>query len=161
ELPSDLLLALLAGKHAAVRATGMRLLGNLHEAELSNRPELLFAIATSEHADLRESVRPLIGRAARARSELAAELGDLLLERLRFAAEKELHAFVADLLRRELSGYLRSLPSPEVLRLLRSRFAHAQELGGELLSTNVPPEGIEIADLVKLNDHEILAVRKA
>jgi hypothetical protein len=106
-------------------------------------------------------VRPLILRGTSARSELAAELGSLLLERLRFAADKELHALVADLLRQELSSYLRSLPPGEVLRLLRSRFAHAQELGGELLVTNVPPATIEIAELVKLIDHEIRAVREA
>jgi len=158
ELPSDLLMALLGGKHAAVRATGMRLLSNLSDGELSSRPELLLALATSEHADLREAVRPLVERGLRARSELATELGSLLLDRLRFAAEPELHAFVADLLRRQLPYHLNSLPAGEVLRLLRSRFAHAQELGGELLRTNVPPEAIEIADLVKLVDHEIRAV---
>jgi hypothetical protein len=161
ELPSELLMALLAGKNPAVRATGMRLLGNLGEAELAQRPELLFALATSEHADLRESVRLLIGSAARARHELAVELGNLLLQRLRFAAEKELHAFVADLLRHELARHLRSLPPAEVLRLLRSRFVRAQELGGELLATNVPAESIELSDLVKLIEHEIRAVREA
>ncbi|HEY3256661.1 MAG TPA: hypothetical protein VGJ91_22040, partial [Polyangiaceae bacterium] len=161
ELPSDLLMALLGGQHAAVRATGMRLLVNLGDTELASRPELLLALATNAHADLREAVRPLIQRGTRARSELAAELGSLLLERLRFSAEKELHALVADLLRKELPGYLRSLPPGEVLRLLRSRFAHAQQLGGELLATNVPPDAIEIADLVKLVDHELRVVREA
>jgi len=161
ELPSDLLMALLRGKHAAVRATGMRLLGNLGDSELANRPELLLALATSEHTDLREATRPLVVRGTRARSELAVELGFLLLDRLRFAAEEGLHSFVADLLRQQLGDFLRSLPSGEVLRLLRSRFAHAQELGGELLRTNVPPDAIEIADLVKLSDHEILAVRES
>ena len=161
ELPSELLMALLGGKHAAVRATGMRLLGNLGDSELASRPELLLALATSEHADLRDAVRPLIRRGTRARAELLTELGSLLLERLRFAAGEGLHAQVAELLRQELSGHLRSLPPGEVLRLLRSRFAHAQELGGELLRTNVPPEAIEIADLVKLIDHEIRAVREA
>lgn len=160
-LPSDLLMALLAGKNAAVRSTGMRLLNNLSESELASRPELLFALATSEHADLRDAVRPLVGRAARARSELATELGNLLLERLRFADDKERHAFVAELLREQLPEYLRALPGAEVLRLLRSRFAHAQELGGELLRSNVPPDSIEIADLVKLIDHEIRAVRES
>jgi hypothetical protein len=160
-LPNDLLMALLSGKHAAVRATGVRLLGNLDDGELSSRPELLLALATSEHGDLREAMRPLIARGIRARAELAAELGTLLLDRLRFAAEEGLHAFVADLLRQQLGGFLRALPPGEVLRLLRSRFAHAQELGGELLATNVPPDAIEIADLVKLIDHEIRAVRQA
>jgi hypothetical protein len=161
ELPSDLLMALLSGKNSAVRATGMRLLNNLGDNELANRPELLFALATSEHGDLRDAVRPLVGRAGRVRSELSAQLGNLLLERLRFAADKELHSFVGDLLRQQLADYLRSLPPDEVLRLLRSRFAHAQELGGELLRTNVPPEVLDIADLVKLVDHEIRAVRES
>jgi len=160
-LPNDLLMALLGGKHAAVRATGLRLLGNLDDRELSSRPELLLALATSEHGDLREAMRPLIARGVRARAELATELGSLLLERLRFAAEEGLHTFIADLLRQQLAGFLGSLPPSEVLRLLRSRFAHAQELGGELLGTNVPPDAIEIADLVKLIDHEIRAVRQA
>jgi hypothetical protein len=161
ELPSELLMALLGGKHAAVRATGMRLLGIVGDSELGTRPELLLALATSEHADLRAAVRPLVERGVRARTELAAELGGLLLERLRFTADERLHAFVADLLRQQLQGFLRALPSGEVLRLLRSRFAHAQELGGELLRTNVPPETIEIVDLVKLIDHEIRAVRES
>jgi hypothetical protein len=161
ELPSELLMALLRGKHAAVRATGVRLLENLGDTELSTRPELLFALATSEHADLRQGARPLVERGVHARPELGAELGSLLLERLRFAAPDGLHAFVADLVRRQLPGYLRSLPSGEVLRLLRSRFAHAQELGGELLATNVAPDALDIADLVKLTDHEIRAVRES
>jgi hypothetical protein len=161
ELPSDLLMALLGGKHAAVRATGMRLLSNLGDSELASRPELLLALATGEHADVREAVRPLIERGLHARSALAAELGSLLLERLRFAAHEQLHAFVAQLLRHELAHYLRSLPAGEVLRLVRSRYAHAQELGGELLRTNVAPEAVEIADLVRLVDHELRAVRES
>jgi hypothetical protein len=160
-LPSDLLMALLGGKNAAVRATGMRLLGNLAEADLAGRPELLFALVTSEHSDLRESVRPVIGRAVRASTALAGQLGSLLLERLRFAADTEIHSLAAEVLRQQLADYLRRVPPAEVMRLLRSRFAHAQELGGELLRTNVPPEDIEIADLVKLVDHEIRAVREA
>jgi hypothetical protein len=161
ELPSDLLMALLSGKSMAVRATGMRLLSNLAESELANRPELLFALATSQHADLREAVRPLVGRVGRGRAELGAQLGNLLLERLRFAADKDLHSFLASLLRQQLSEYLRSLPPGEVLRLLRSRFAHAQELGGELLRSNVPAEALDLADLIKLVDHEIRAVRES
>ena len=161
EPPSDLLMALVNGKNVAVRATGMRLLGNLDERELAQRPELLFALATSEHVDLREAVRPLVGRAGRSGSTLGDQLGGLLVERLRFAADKDIHGFVADLLRQQLADYLRRLPSAEVLRLLRSRFAHAQELGGELLRSNVPPDALDIADLVKLIDHEILAVREA
>jgi hypothetical protein len=161
ELPSDLLMALLGGKEAAVRATGMRLLGQLSDGELSRRPELLLALASGEHADLREAVRPLVERGVRARPEFAAELGELLLERLRFAADPQLHGFVADLLRKQLTGFLQALSPSEVLRLLRSRFAHAQELGGELLRTNVPPDAIDIADLVKLVDHEIRAVRES
>lgn len=161
QLPSELLMALLRGKHAAVRATGMRLLGNLGDSDLASRPELLLALATSEHADLRDAVRPLIKRGTRARSELSAELGALLLERLRFAADEELHAVVADLLRQELASYLRRLPPGEVLRLLRSRFTHAQQLGGELLRSNVPPDAVDVADLVKLIDHELHAVRES
>lgn len=161
ELPSELLMALLAAKQAAVRATGMRLLGNLGDGELGSRPELLLLLATSEHADLREAVRALIARGLYARPELSAELGQLLLERLRFAADEALHTWIADLLRHELAAQLRSLPPGEVLRLLRSRFAQAQELGGELLATNVPADALEIAELVKLIDHESRAVREA
>lgn len=163
ELPSDLLMALLRGKHPAVRAIGSRLLANFSDTELSARPELLLTLATCEHPDLRDAVRPLIARGLRIRAELAAELGNALLERLRFAddGEGKLHAFIAALLREQLAGFLRGLPADMVLRLLRSRFAHAQELGGELLRTNVPPDALEIADLVKLSDHEIRAVREA
>jgi hypothetical protein len=161
ELPSDLLMALLGGKHAAVRATGMRLLGNLADRELASRPELLLALASSDHADLREAVRPLVARALPAAPELSETLGTLLLDRLRFAAAPELHSFVADLLRQQLGDFLRARPAAEVLRLLRSRFAHAQELGGELLRTNVPADAIELTELVKLVDHEIVAVREA
>ena len=57
---------------------------------------------------------------------------------------------------RSLRDYLRTLAPNEVMRLLRSRFPHAQELGGQLLRTNLPPEEIPIRDLVKLIDHEIL-----
>lgn len=160
-VPSDLLFALLSGENQAVRVVGMRLLSALGDGDLAERPELLFSLATSQHEDLRNSVKPIIGRVAPAYPGLAQALGGLLLERLRFKAEPQLHAFVAQLLESELADFLGSLPKEEVLRLLNSRFAHAQELGGKLLGRNVAPDALGIAEIVRLSNHEIRSVREA
>jgi hypothetical protein len=48
-----------------------------------------------------------------------------------------------------------------VLRLLRSKHAPAQELGGILLGRNVDPASLEVGEVARLASHEILSVREA
>jgi hypothetical protein len=64
-------------------------------------------------------------------------------------------------LREDLRDCLDVVPSETVWRLLRSRSAPAQEIGGVLLPTNVRVEDLSVSEIVKLADHEILSVREA
>lgn len=162
QLPQELLGALLRSRYPSIRGLGARLLGELPERALAEREALLVDLILSPYADLRDSIRPVVSRLARADARFAGELSRLLIARLLSPESFEgLHSHILRVLRGELMPTLKAVPKEVVLRLLRSKSGHAQELGGYLLADNVDPNELSVAEVARLASHEILSVRQA
>jgi len=161
-IPADLILAVLHASHETVRALGMRLLGELPEAVLATMDQLLVRLCTDTNADLRHASRPLVKRVAdghpAARDQIVAGLIEALLRR-RLAEDVPGHVLrvVVD----DLAGGHAGVDRDTILRLLASGSPHAQELGGLLLAKNLPPDALELDEIIALASHEILRVRQA
>jgi predicted DNA-binding WGR domain protein len=161
-LPEDLISALaVESKHASVRSLGIRLFGALPDKVLIDRTGLLLAFATSPLADQRGAIRPVLQRLA-AYPSFGEQVVPPLLAALMSKEEHEgVHGFVLSLLKTDLAAALGGVHKEAVLRLLRSKYAPAQELGGILLARNVDPATLEVAEVARLASHEILSVREA
>ena len=158
---SDVLFALLSAEHAGTRAAGVRLLEQLDDADLSQRSELLYNLATHKSEELRASVRPLIGRVAASSPEFARTIADLCMGGLRFKAEEGVHSSLLAILREELAAPLADVGKDDVLKLLRAKYSQAHELGGLLLERNIEPTQLSVHEIVRLASHDVLAVRRA
>ncbi len=160
--PDDLVMALLAAEAAAPRTIAVRLLGQLPDGELSQRPELLFSIATHEHADLRGALRPVLGRLATSQPAFAERFCAMLVEALCAGGLPDgVPTSLVALLREELLGALPKVDEDGIWRLLHSPLQQAKELGGVLLARDIDPSQLSIKQLVSLASHEILSVRQA
>jgi hypothetical protein len=161
-IPADLILAVLHSPHENVRAVGLRLLGELPEAALANMDQLLLRLCTDANADVRNASRPLVKRVAAgysaAQDKLVAGLIEALLRR-KLADDVPSH--VLRILVDDLADGHRKVDKDTILRLLASGSPHAQELGGLLLASNLPPDALEIDQIIALASHEILSVRRA
>jgi hypothetical protein len=161
-IPADLILAVLHSPHETVRAVGLRLLGELPDAALAAMDQLLLRLCTDANADVRNAGRPLVARIAAGfpatRDKLIAGLIEALLRR-KLAEDVPSHALRVVL--EDLAAGHRSVDKVTILRLLASGSPHAQELGGILLASNLPPDALEIDQIVALASHEILSVRRA
>jgi predicted DNA-binding WGR domain protein len=161
-IPADLILAVLHSAHENVRAAGMRLLGELPEAVLATMDLLLLRLCTDANADLRNASRPLVKRVADsypdARDKIVLGLVEALLRR-KLADDVPSH--VLRVLVDDLAGGHGTVDKETLLRLLASGSPHAQELGGILLAKNLPPDALELDEIVPLASHEILSVRRA
>ncbi len=160
-VPNDVLLALLNAENETAQATGVRLLEQLSDEELSQRSELLYSLATNEHDDVRETVSRLIGRVATAKSNFGDTMTALCLGGLRVKGGDGVHASLLAVLRDHLGDALAKLSKDEILKLLRATSQHAQELGGVLLGRHVDPADLNAKELVRLSSHSILSVREA
>ncbi|HEY0135962.1 MAG TPA: hypothetical protein VGB85_17875, partial [Nannocystis sp.] len=138
DLPEDLIAALaVESKHASVRSLGVRLFGSLPDAALLQRVNLLLAFATSGLADQRNAIRPVLQRLAGQPGFGDAIVPPLLITLLSKEAHEGVHSSVLALLKTDLGDALGSVHKDAVLRLLRSKYPAAQELGGILLGRNV------------------------
>ncbi|HEY8378810.1 MAG TPA: hypothetical protein VIK91_20100, partial [Nannocystis sp.] len=162
-LPEELIAALAVGsKHASVRSLGIRLFGELPDYVLGARKNLILAFLTSAHVDQRDAIRPVVQRLASRDSAFAADLvGPLVRTLLVKEAHEGVHSFVLRVLRTDLEGALGSVDKDLVMRLLRAKASAAQELGGLLLERNVDPDSLDVGEVARLANHEILAVRRA
>lgn len=162
DLPGDLIATLMNAKFASVRAVGIRIFGELPEEVLAERQDILAALATSALPDVRSAVRPLIQRLAARHPDAGADLATLLMANLlRKEPGEGVHAFLLQVLKDDLRVALPHVTQEIVWRLLQAKSSAAQELGGELLKTNVEPSELEVRRIAKLASHEILAVRQA
>jgi hypothetical protein len=161
-IPADLILAVLHSPHDNVRAVGMRLVGELPEAALATMDQLLVRLCTDANADVRNASRPLVKRVAAGypatRDKIIAGLIEALLRRL---LAEDVPRYVLRVLVEDLIGGLRKIDKGTILRLLASGSPHAQELGGNLLAANLPPDAFDLEQIIALASHEILSVRRA
>ena len=161
-LPPALLATAMLSAFPSVRAIGVRLFGELPDATLIEREAVLVDLCANPHAEVRQAVRPIVGRLARRDARFAHRLLLSLVERLVMPETQEgNHAELVALIRAELQGALHGLELPPIWALLHAEAAAAQELGGALLARNVDPSALEVWRMAKLADHEILAVRQA
>jgi hypothetical protein len=161
-IPADLILAVLHSPHENVRAVGMRLLGELPEAALATMDQLLLRLCTDANADVRNASRPLVQRVAAGypatRDKIALGLIEALLRR---KLAEDVPSHVLRVIVDDLADGHAQVDKETILRLLASGSPHAQELGGLLLAKNLPPDALELEQIVPLASHEILSVRRA
>ena len=162
QVPDDILLGLLSSEREAVRGIGARLLGQLPDTSLLQRQDLLVQLSLHAAADLRQAIRPVIGRLAASQPQFAASVAAALMEALRRKERAEgVHSHLLSLLKQELQSCLGAVDRDQVWRLLQAKYSHAQELGGILLASNVDAEELSIRQIVRLASHDILSVRQA
>lgn len=162
ERPQELLAIVLRSPFPTVRGLGARLLGELDDEALSRREALLVDLVLSPHADLRDAIRPVISRVAARDGRFAGELSRLLIAQLMAPeAHEGMHGHILRVLRGELLPSLQDVPKDVVLRLLKAKSPHAQELGGYLLQSSVDTRELSVAEVSRLASHEILSVREA
>ncbi len=160
-VPVDVVLAVVRSPFANVRAVGMRLLAEMHDDALTLNFKLLVHLTADKNGDLRAASRPLVGRVARAHSEIGLAIAEGLVEALlRRKLAEDVPSHVLAVLRDELAAVIVDLPRETVWKLLRSGSPHAQELGGVLLA-RIPASEVAIDEIVELGSHAILAVREA
>lgn len=169
ELPDDLLAAAMTSVHPAVRGIGIRLYGELPDAVLAERFRVLVHLVTNPHADVRAAVWPIVARLTRSpaftRPLLSVLVPILAAEGPNGLAASQgsaggMHADVVRLLRTELRHVLPYVDAGQVFRLLRASETVVQELGGDLLRTNVDPRATTTAQLAILASSDVLGVRR-
>ncbi|MEZ4238225.1 MAG: hypothetical protein R3F59_19160 [Myxococcota bacterium] len=160
ELPDELLAAAMTSPFAAVRGIGVRLYGQLPDAVLAERFRVLVHLATHAESDVRIGARPIIARLTRSNPGFARVLLAALIPVLCAPGPEGMHRDVLRLLRTDLADALTGIPPALVFRLLRASETSVQELGGELLRTNVDPSEITPAQLAVLANSDVAGVRR-
>lgn len=156
--PDDILMGLLGSEHPSIRGIGARLLGQLSDIDLLARSQLIVSLSTHEMADLRDAIRPALLRLVAEHPELARELAASFARKLLAAQPDGVPSHLLALLRDEMLGHLGSVDKDMVLRLLRARSPHAQELGGLLLS-QLTADDLSLSEIIGLASHDIREVR--
>jgi hypothetical protein len=159
DLPDDLLAAAMTSVHPAVRGIGIRLYGELPDAVLAERFRVLVHLVTNPHADVRYAVAPIVVRLAGSNPAFAKVLLQALVPLLTGEGPEGMHRDVVRLLRTELASVLPLVEPGLVFRLLRAEETVVQELGGELLRTNVDPVGLTPHQLAILAGSDVVRVR--
>ncbi|HEX8117546.1 MAG TPA: hypothetical protein VF521_09750, partial [Pyrinomonadaceae bacterium] len=170
ELPGEIILSLINSPHEPLRGIGVRLLGELPDESLLEREELLAALARHPLADLRNAVRPVIGRLSRrdAAADFTRRLAEKLLSTLLAPESVEgVHRSVAVLLGEDLKGaWEREVEKDLAVRLALSSSPAAGEFGGRLIETNaranlVWAQSFTTDEIVELAGAEAFAVRQS
>lgn len=163
QLPSGLIDTLLDSPQTTVRELAMQLFSQLPDEILLERYDTLLAMAMAQQADIRQNVRPLIRRLARSYPEFNARLATEIISLLLLPEQHEnVHSDCLTLLTHELPGWMTHIDCETAMQLLRAKSSVAQELGGLALQENYLTWGQQLttAQIVKLANHEILAVRQ-
>lgn len=154
--------AMLDATHPPVRAMGIKVISNLDDAVLLENVDMLAGLSCHEHADIRAEVRPVVKRLVDKNSAFAKRMASELIRRLLTpGAPDGVPSHTSHIIREDLSKNLDHITSDIVFRLLKSRSAPAQEVGGYLLPTNVQPGSLSVAEIVKLTNQNVLTVRQA
>lgn len=164
ELPIDLIESLISSSFESVRGIGMRIFGQLPDETLISDHILIMAMAVNSQQDLRQAIRPIIRRLTTNHPEFGVELALDLIDLLTTPERHErVHKDLVTLLQEDISGWMNLVNKDQILELMSSKSAIAQELGGVVLQENCSrlASDFRSKELVKLANHEILAIRKA
>ena len=121
-------------------------MGTLPEHILAQRSETLASCAISPHADLRESIRPVIEKVAAGNREFCRDLVEQFYPLvLRKENYEGLHSDIYELLSGPLADHLDAISAGQYPRMLKSDYTSAQALGflllkreAQLLETPLP-----------------------
>ncbi|WP_224361341.1 WGR domain-containing protein [Hyalangium versicolor] len=160
-VPPEVLGHLLQSASASLRTLGLRLLGKMPDAAFLANEEVLGRLASSPHADVRQGIRPLIGRLVTLDRAAGARVAELLLAALlRRRLPEGVPEHVKALLTGELATAFQGISAETLWRLLDSEDATAQSLGAELLEKRGDSLPVDVARAVKLAGHDVLKVRE-
>lgn len=164
DLPAHIIESLLASENQELRVLGIQLFGQLPDDKLINEEkELIIAIAINQNAEIRKAIVPVINRLAAAYPNFTVDIASEFIEILLTKERHEgVHSFLVNLLK-ELPGWMTTISKETTLQLLKTKTSAPQELGGLLLSANYQTwiEEFTTSEIVKLSNHEIVAVRNA
>lgn len=161
--PSERVLrAMLECNSSAVRAMAVKLISDLPESVLARNEPMLAGLLCHPLEDIRLEARPLIKRLVDRDPMFARKMAEVLIQRLLTPGAPEgVPTYTSKVLREDFSRHMDHIASETVWKLLQSRSPPAQEVGGLLLPTNVRSSSLDVSEIVKLSNHEILSVRQA
>jgi predicted DNA-binding WGR domain protein len=152
---------LLQSASASLRTLGLRLLGKMPDEAFRANEAVIGRLASSPHPDVRQGIRPLIGRLVTLDAAAGERVAELLVAALlRRRLPEGVPEHVAALLTGELATAFRAVPVETLWRLLDSEDGTAQGLGAELLEKRGDSLAVDVARAVKLAGHDVLKVRE-
>lgn len=164
-LPPSIIQSLLASPYESLQVIGIRLFGQLPDDKLLGEDRiLLLAMAVNASEEIRQAVKPIIHRLGTAHPNFAVEMAMDVIEILLTPENYPgIHSYLLSLLKEDCQGWTTTINKDTTLKLLQAQSSAAQELGGILLQANSANWLAEFStsEIVKLANHEILAVRQA
>lgn len=162
-LPQDIIFSLMNSPYEPMRGIGVKLLGQLSDEALLEKESLLFSLCTHILQDIRNAIRPIVGRLAIVAPSFGQKLGLTLIDKLIVPETiPKLHSYIVNLLGNELKVVLKTLEWDLVLKLTKSHSAVAQEMAGVILQSNPTwASHFTTEELIGLSNNEIQAVRIA
>jgi len=160
-VPPEVLGHLLQSASASLRTLGLRLLGKMPDAAFLANEDVLARLASSPHPDVRQGIRPLIGRLVTLDAAAGARVLEMLVAALlRRRLPEGVPEHVAALITGELATAFHAVSAETVWRLLDSEDGTAQSLGAALLEKRGDALTVDVARAVKLAGHDVLKVRE-
>jgi hypothetical protein len=160
-LPQGLLSSLIQSKVAAVREAGVRLFGKLPESTLLGSYELISAFCLSPFTEVRQAIRPTVADVAARHAHFGRKI---LTELLPFLQHKEAYEGLKEdlyqLIITALHPFLAEISLEAALQMLHSGKGVTQELGLFLLKNQINPQDLSIRQIVRMANHETLAIRQ-
>ncbi len=163
DLPGDIINRLMQSEFEIIRGIGIKLFGQLPEANLRERGDLIVALLAHELADVHFSTRPIIkrlsGQSADFAKSIIAQIIGALLEPEK---HENVHSRLLETLR-ELPDFANYVELETARLLIKAESAPAQELGGLIVAARARDwrERISTEEIIELTNHEIAAVRTA
>ncbi|MGB0848545.1 MAG: hypothetical protein ACPGSM_17575, partial [Thiolinea sp.] len=165
DLPEGVFHALINADDPELRAAGVNLLGNLDDAELMARHELLAALLVSVDAPVRIQAKQIISRLAGSSDQSKAKTfaQDLLAELVNSAFHAEpaegAHEELLQVTEQDLSAVWDTVDHVQLWRLLTARNRTAQSMGSILLQTRAA-NSFSVLQWAKLGKHVSKASRR-
>ena len=160
QLPEDLLLGLINGNTAELRAVGIQLLGKLPDENLATKRDLMVGLCLSQHQNIRQDIQPIVQRIAENNTDFAMEM---VLRLAPWLMKKEAHEGQDDdlvkLLSENLKDHLHHLAPDLMLDLLYSARKPAHTVGFLVLKNYGDGEKLTMRQMVQLGSNELVDVR--
>jgi hypothetical protein len=161
KLPDGIIGAMISSDVPAVRSSGVTLFGKLPTSVLLKSTETLKAFCLSVHPEIRANIRPTITRLAEENAVFGRQWVDEMLGFFRIQESSEgLHEDLLLLFKESLSEHLGHLDTGTMLRYIDSSKTVRQAFGQLLLEKVVSHTALTMRQIVRLGNHDLVAVRK-